>query len=145
MIQIRKTLNILLRKEVVYNKDCTLKGNPCLIITSLPYLIRTEGKRKSIRRRRRWWRIRWLHAENKGELFIKLKSSRLIGLLRLKHSWVRRFYRVELFVLFLFLIVAYSLLYKGWVWLFVGLSVSKSCNKRWVWPFGEINWSQSRE
>ena len=43
------------------------------------------------------------------------------------------------------LIVIYSLLYKGWVWLFVGLSVSKSCNKRWVWPFGEIDWSQSRE
>ena len=140
-----KTLNILLRKEVVYNKDCTLKGNPCLIITSLPYLIRTEGKRNSIRRRRRWWRIRRLHAENKEELFMKLKSSRLIGLLRLKYSWVRRFYRVELFVLFLFLIVVYSLLYKGWVWLFVGLSVSKSCNKRRVLPFGEIDWSQSRE
>ena len=43
------------------------------------------------------------------------------------------------------LIVIYSLLYKGWVWLFVGLSVSKRCNKRWVWTFGEIDWSQSRE
>ena len=43
------------------------------------------------------------------------------------------------------LIVIYSLLYKGWVWLFVGFSVSKCFNKRWVWPFGEIDWSQSRD
>ena len=41
-------------------------------------------------------------------------------------------------LVFLFLIVIYSLLYKGWVWLFVGLSVSESC-KKGVWPFGEID------
>ena len=80
-----------------------------------------------------------------GRIIHQIEVFKVIGLLRLKHSSVRRFYRVELFVLFLFLIVVYSLLYKGWVWLFVGLSVSKSCNKRWVWPFGEIDWSQSRE
>ena len=37
VIQIRKPLNILLRKEVVYNKDSNLKKNPCLNITFLPY------------------------------------------------------------------------------------------------------------
>ena len=43
------------------------------------------------------------------------------------------------------LIVSYDLLYKVWVWLFVGLSFSEDCNKRWVWPFEEIDCSQSRE
>ena len=71
----------------MYNKDCTLKKNPFLNITSLPYQIRiVQGKINSIRGARGRGRKARLHAENKGEIFIKLKSSRLIGLLRLKHS-----------------------------------------------------------
>ena len=69
MIQIRKTLNILLGKEVVYNKDCTLKGNPCLNITSLPYQIRiVQGKINSIRRARGRGRKARLHIERKGRI-----------------------------------------------------------------------------
>ena len=144
LIQIRKTLNILLRKEVVYNKDCTLKGNSCLIITSLPYLINWRQK-ELYKKKKTLMKNTMTSRREQGRIIHQIEVFKVDRIATFKTFLSEKVLSCRTICLVFVLIVIYSLLYKGWVWLFVGLGVSKSCNKRWVWPFGEIDWSQSRE
>ena len=146
MIQIRKTLNILLRKEVIYNKDCTLKkeslfNNNFLTLSDKDCTRQNKLYKKSTRQRKKGTTSR----REQGRIIHQIEVFKVDRIATFKTFLSEKVLSCRTICLVFVLIVSYSLLYKGWVWLFVGLSVSKRCNKRWVLPFGEIDWSQSRE